>query len=742
MINKENNMREYVKDSVHMTSHRDNSSQYPTITVDENGNSYSAWQSFNEHEEVIDYRENNKGKLGETVTISGRGLALRPTIHYFDGVITVAWSEYRDELWLIILRQKVKGRWTDEVIVSRGEALFYPFLGDNKNDFILTYCKQTTYHSDVYLYNLSTRKNEKVNVAAKCYRPTFVYDKDGSFFVVYDSFNGITYDIIIRARINDLWTQEKCISQSKYRCAQPCIGLSGDLKVVGWYENGSSSYFSYNTIDVGYINNSFHLSNYQILVENRNWYNNINITYNQKGLVVFTYTIGKTNILCRIRGLDGIWTKGVLLSFNDTNCAIRPQAALDNNGKLSYVWQYAMKNGHKQRNAEIIYNEVSLKEIAVYNDYDLEVWVDKFVQPIACKKNIELVTEDNKVAWLKEKNIDCNLYFGDIHGQSNMSDGQGELDQYYHYAKIDAHMDFCALTDHDIYPDVATDSEWEWNRATRNLFNSEENFTALLSFEWTSNEYKNDFGHKNVYYPGKEGSLFPSVDPKGLNPDRLYKSIKKAGGQCIPHHPAANWGLVSAATDWDYHDEEVERLVEIFSRHANYEKTEDMSKYTKNVAKFPDHCAQDALSRKYHLGFTAGSDSHQMEHGIEGGIVCVYSKENTSESIWKALYDRHTYATTGSRILLSFDANGAQMGEEISIDEEVKITVHVVGTQKIKKVEIIKDNKTIFKAEDKEKEVNFAYLCENGKGEHCYYVRVEQEDEQLAWSSPIWITSK
>lgn len=50
-----------------------------------------------------------------------------------------------------------------------------------------------------------------------------------------------------------------------------------------------------------------------------------------------------------------------------------------------------------------------------------------------------------------------------------------------------------------------------------------------------------------------------------MTPTDLSASLKQFPNQAmrIPHHPAADWGGVSAATDWPFHDDEVERLAEI-----------------------------------------------------------------------------------------------------------------------------------------------------------------------------------
>ena len=109
-------------------------------------------------------------------------------------------------------------------------------------------------------------------------------------------------------------------------------------------------------------------------------------------------------------------------------------------------------------------------------------------------------------AWMEKNGYGgMKLLFGDIHGQSGISDGVGEIDQYYHYARARAGLDFTALTDHDCYPDWISQSEWEWMRTTNRLMNTDGELSCLLAYEWTPNEYKYDYGHKNIYYRGDEG---------------------------------------------------------------------------------------------------------------------------------------------------------------------------------------------------------------------------------------------
>ena len=269
--------------------------------------------------------------------------------------------------------------------------------------------------------------------------------------------------------------------------------------------------------------------------------------------------------------------------------------------------------------------------------------------------------------------------------------------------------------------------------------NKDGELACLLAYEWTPNEYKYDYGHKNVYYRGDEGEIFRSGDKGGMTPTDLYNSIRSYKALCIPHHPAADWVMVSAATDWNFHDPEVQRAVEIYSRHAPFETFEARSKFTKNIKKMERCSVQDALARGYRMGFTAGSDSHQTEHGVEGGIVAAFVPALKREYVWDAIYDRLTYGTTGARILVSLKINSAPMGSEVKAIGDAPVTIEgsVLGTDTVT-VELLRDNQVIQTWACAGNACDFALEDTAGSGA-CYYLRVTQKDEHMAWSSPIWV---
>ena len=677
--------------------------------------------------------------VSEAMQVSGEGLGLRPAALGIGDTVWIAWSEFLCGRWRIVVRPYASGRLGDAAVVEEGDALFYVSLASLSGDIAVLYNRQGPGRSEV---RMAMRKDgfrpETVSLSSKCYRPSAADDGHGNILIAYDAFDGRSYGIYARALSAGIWSEEVRIDVNGRRCAHPVVvSPSEGLFVICWYENDSSSYYGYDAVDCHVDNGTLTLSDHKVVVENRGWYNNVAAAAGPAGDTVFCYTVGR-NMLASIRKADGSWGSPALLSYDDGCGGIRPKAIIGRDGSVRYAWQWTNKNGHMDRHAVIVYGITSLEEMDSRDDSAMVNELDRFTLPIPGEKSLAGVPEDAKVEWLRRHGISGELLFGDIHGQSNMSDGMGELDQYYHYAMVDSMMDFCALTDHDCYPDEATEAEWEWNRATRNIFNEEEDFSVLLAFEWTSNEYSHDFGHKNVYYPSSKGGLYQCTTEEGLDPDRLYASIRKDGGLCIPHHPAADWGHVSAATDWDY-SSDVQRAVEIFSRHADYERTEASSRYTKNIAKFPHKCAQDALRRGYRLGFVAGSDSHQMEHGKEGGILGAFVRENTSQEVWSAIWNRRTYATTGARILLSLRMGKAFMGDEVTWSGERVFKAAVLSPGDIREIELIRNGSAVYSIVPEGRDVDLEFTDDASLSSDWYYLRVELRDDQVAWSSPIFV---
>ena len=132
-------------------------------------------------------------------------------------------------------------------------------------------------------------------------------------------------------------------------------------------------------------------------------------------------------------------------------------------------------------------------------------------------------------------------------------------------------------------------------------------------------------------------------------------------------------------------------------------------------------------------------------HTYGGGLTAVWAEDLTREAIFDAVRARHCYATSGARIFLDLRLEGARMGSELTWPQRGRprrVAIEAHGTCALRSVALVKNNRDLKtwtwrpRTEDVELEFEDAEPARNGD---YYYVRVIQEDEHHAWSSPIWI---
>jgi len=179
-------------------------------------------------------------------------------------------------------------------------------------------------------------------------------------------------------------------------------------------------------------------------------------------------------------------------------------------------------------------------------------------------------------------------------------------------------------------------------------------------------------------------------------------------------------------------------MIEIFSEHR---RGEDW--------------ATTFLTKGYRLGIIASTDGHYGNPGygylkptydwdnqeIGMAAVAVYAPERTRESIFRALYDRHVYATSGDRIVLDFCADGHPMGTEYRTEQPPELVIKAVGTAPITLVEVKKDSKVVATFTPNGTSVDLRWRdSEFHPDASCYYyVRVLQKNNEEAISSPVWV---
>ncbi len=335
--------------------------------------------------------------------------------------------------------------------------------------------------------------------------------------------------------------------------------------------------------------------------------------------------------------------------------------------------------------------------------------------------------------------------WGDLHGHSQLSDGTATPSRYFDYARNVAGIDVSALTDHDHWGMVSIDSHpemWETIGAAVDAHHSPGRFVTILGYEWTSWLH----GHRHVLYFDNEGEVYSSVDPDYQTPAQLWDALRGQDAMTFAHHSAG--GPIS--TNWRYAPDPVlEPVTEIVSVHGSSEAPDSPAPIYDPV---PGNYVRNALDAGYVLGFVGSGDSHDGHPGLPqlaagrglGGLAGIFSEELTRDGVLEALRARRAYATNGSRILLRVEIDGHPMGTVLDppgpdAPSEQSLEIEVYGTGPIQSVDLIRSGQTARLDAEGRKDWSLERSIPRLMPGEYYYVRVVQEDEGAAWSSPIFV---
>jgi hypothetical protein len=337
------------------------------------------------------------------------------------------------------------------------------------------------------------------------------------------------------------------------------------------------------------------------------------------------------------------------------------------------------------------------------------------------------------------------IYRGDTHRHTEFSmDGNndGSLLQTYRYAVDAAELDFLGVSDHN--GDAGPDVEYiNWlQQQMADVLMLPRTFVPLYGYERSLN-YPN--GHRNVLFTRRGPPTLP-IPPEerkakiGAQP--LYTYLKRYGGIAISHTSATGMG-----TDWRDNDPAVEPLVEIYQGDrvsAEYEGAPKAA-YAGNLASAPGGFRPagyvwNAWAKGYKLGAQCSSD-HLSTHI---SYACTIATEFTRQGLVDAMRQRHSYGATDNIVLdyrLQTGGREYLQGDIVPAAGNFRLSVKVIGTRPIRQIDIIRNNQFVHNVQPLEKEVSFTFIDSQPRsGESYYYVRVIQVDEQMAWSSPIWVT--
>jgi len=331
------------------------------------------------------------------------------------------------------------------------------------------------------------------------------------------------------------------------------------------------------------------------------------------------------------------------------------------------------------------------------------------------------------------------LLRGEFHRHTEISGdggGDGALSAMFRYGIDAAGMDWIGNGDHD--NGGGREYTWWLTQKLSDAFHLGPAFVPMFTYE-RSVRYPD--GHRNVMFAKRGIRPLPRLagdQPNGVSErdtKMLYRMLKQYGGICASHTSGTDMG-----TDWRDNDPLVEPIVEIFQGcRQSYEAPGAPRANSAEDSKGGFQAAGyvwNALAKGHRLGFQSSSD-HVSTH-ISYAVA--YATEPTRRGIFDAFSVRHCYGATDN-ILMDVRMGEKMMGDEFTTRKAPQLTVHVVGTDAVAQLDIVKDNQVVYSTEPGKAEVDLEWLDTAARaGTSYYYVRVLQENGELGWASPMWIT--
>ncbi|PKM94145.1 MAG: hypothetical protein CVU84_11835 [Firmicutes bacterium HGW-Firmicutes-1] len=448
----------------------------------------------------------------------------------------------------------------------------------------------------------------------------------------------------------------------------------------------------------------------------------------------------------------GVRVNGVAVVFKDTkafinnnNYALAPVRELCEALGARVKWNGALKqititNEEKtiiltinQKTALVDGKEISLKTQAVLKN-------NKTLVPI------KFITDtlNHKAEWKqKSQMIDItaqplyNHYRGQLHSHTGVSDGYGEVEEAYKWAKEKGNVDFFAVTDHSNLFDNGDEAtfeshnseEWALMKKTADEYNEDGEFIAIAGYELTY--WDKVSGHMNTY--NTEG--FYSRRSIELEP--YYEKLEKEVDSFSQfNHPGTTWGDFQ---DFGFYSKERDDVIHLFEV-GNGPGKQLNSDYWRC-----DGYYFKALDKGWHVAPTNGQDNHNRDWVTTNPFrTVILAKDLTREALFDAIREHRVYAAEDKNVEVNYTLNGYVMGSEITDSvNQLNIYIGVKDPDVADKVQDITiytnggkivDYKT-FNSNNINYQVSLAPKAEQSY----YYVRIRQKDNNYIITAPIWI---
>lgn len=358
------------------------------------------------------------------------------------------------------------------------------------------------------------------------------------------------------------------------------------------------------------------------------------------------------------------------------------------------------------------------------------------------------------------------IYWGVFHGESERFDASSQIESCLRHFRDDLAYHFYGSSAFETEEETSPET-WKNISLQISEFNEDDRFITYLGSQWFNDEPSE--GLRQLIFTKDNKPLLRKKEAKSTSLKKIYKS----------HTPKELIGIPSFTMgkgmhyNFEDYSAEYEPVVEIYNAWGSSECTKEQGNLKPitshgkgGIEETEEGSIRKALNDGHRFGFVAGGyddrgvfsefySSDQVQY--TPGLTAVVGSSQSRDGLIQSIKDRRCYATTGARMILNIEIAGLPLGCVISTKSKPGLLYNryikgfVIGTDTVKKIEIIRNGKVVKTLEPQTDQVEFEINDSDFLEDHLikskldqslfcyYYMRAIQNDGHVAWSSPIWI---
>jgi hypothetical protein len=367
------------------------------------------------------------------------------------------------------------------------------------------------------------------------------------------------------------------------------------------------------------------------------------------------------------------------------------------------------------------------------------------------------------------------IYLGNLHSQTNHSDGGGALSSCtgaqnpqsaalgptdaYNYARGKG-LDFLMASEHNHMYDGSDSTNASADPAVaKALFQSglkaasdynaaHPGFLGMYGLEWG---VINNGGHMNIFNTtellgwesNSSGQLIADTLTAKGDYAGLYTLMRQRGWVGQFNHPESSgqFQVNGVALGYTADGDQAMALCEVMNTSAFSTNTSE----TETGRSSYEGACNKALEAGYHVAFSTDQDNHCANWGASytnrTGVLIPAGTALSATSMIDAIKARRVFATMDKTSQLVLTANGHMMGERFANSGSLNlVTSFASSSGKTVASVVIYEGVPGRNGTVSQLSTTASTTITPALGEHFYYAKVTQNDGNILWSAPIWVT--